>query len=154
MPTTKPAPPNLNDLPHVTGLYVQFHTNDDDKDADTVLTVSFLHNNVPFASFHPPETGQWFDNYGETGDDYSDNKTTPWAQVPLNGIVLKESLHQSTTTVRIDPNGNDTWRFDYSVLAEYSDRTQERFHFGGHALSEKVRENTFSLQQPTSSASG
>lgn len=152
MPVTPPAPPNLNLLPHVTALYVQFHTNDDDKDQDTVLTVSFATRGKVWASFHPPDTGIWVDSYGQTGDDYSDGKTGPPYPVPLTGLVLKADLHQSTTTVRIDPNGHDTWRFDYNVVAHYSDGTQEQFKFWGHALSQNVRENTFALNAPASVA--
>ncbi len=147
MPATRPAPPNLMLLPHVIGLLIQFHTNGDDKDQDTVLTVSFIHNGVAWASFQPAETGFVITNsFGGTQDDYSDGKTTPWIPVPYKGVVLKEIIPQSTTKVRIDPNGNDTWRFNYWVRIQYSDGSVQDYHFDGHSLSEKVKENVFPLK--------
>ena len=39
-----------------------------------------------------------------------------------------------------------TWKFNYWVRLLYSDGTHDEYHFDGHALSEKVRENTFNLR--------
>jgi hypothetical protein len=147
MPPTPPAPPNISLLAHVVGLLIQFQTTGDDKDQDTVLTVSFLHNNVAWASFQPPDTGVHETNsLGGSQDDYSDGKTTPWIAVPYKGTILKDIIPQSTTRVHIEPNGHDTWRFNYWVRIQYSDGSVQDYHFDGHALSEKVKENTFPLK--------
>ncbi len=148
MPTQKPAPPDLSKIPTVKAIEVQFHTNDDDKDGDTALSVSFSHNNSVFAGTSPgDDPGNLL--YGWNGvhsTDFEDNATTPWSSIPILSPVQKDLIHQCTTTVRIDPNGNDTWRFNYWVRLHYTDGTMDEYHYNGHALSEKVRENTFPLK--------
>ena len=79
-------------------------------------------------------------------DSFSDNQDTPWINVGVSNMIGKAIVHSCQTKIRIDPNGNDTWKFNYWVRLLYSDGIHDEYHFDGHALSEKVRENTFNLR--------
>ncbi len=157
-PTPKPMPPaapDLSKLPFVQSIEIQFHTNDDDLDDDSLLSVTFLHGSQIVAEALP-QRGSVPDskNTGLFGlreiNDFSDNQSTPWLPVQvMPGVFLRmDMLHQCSTKVRIDPQGNDTWRFNYWVRVRYNNQTTDEFHFDGHALSEKVRENSFPLNKP------
>ena len=151
-PVSRPAPPLI-----VSRVDVMFHTNDDDKDADTKLVTDFMCQDSVFAS----SSLGWADAGGEITnsaafplaflggrrtDAFSDNQDTRWMSVKVTNVAGKNGIHNCTTKVRIDPVGHDTWRFNYWVRLYYSDGTHDEYHFDGHALSEKVRENTFPLR--------
>ena len=67
-------------------------------------------------------------------------------QIKVSNAVAKSEVHNCSTKVRIDPVGHDTWRFNYWVRLTYSDGTHDEYHYDGHALSEKTRENVFPLR--------
>src|SRR5262245_9227037 len=76
-----------------------FHTNDDDKDWDTDLTITIEKIHNQFAKS---------DKIRGTFPDHTENG--PFALF-VQGTVFKSLLQGATTTLRIDANGNDTWRF-------------------------------------------
>ena len=149
-PTDRPAPPLI-----VSKIEVMFHTNDDDKDANTKLVTDFMCQDSVFASSSlgwqeagammvaPP---QFFFLGGGRTDAFSDNHDTRWMSVRITNPIGKNEIHNCTTKVRIDPVGHDTWKFNYWVRLSYSDGTHDEYHYDGHALSEKTRENTFPLR--------
>ena len=145
----RPAPPDLSKLPKVQSIEVQFHTNDDDKDADTQLITDFRCGDSVFAILKMQAQDEVFNQtlfIKSYSDSFSDGATTTWVQIPIQSPVTKPAVHFCTTKVRIDPKGHDTWRFNYWVRLHYSDNTMDEYHYDGHALSEKVRENVFPLR--------
>ncbi len=139
----RPAPPNL---PVVTKVEIKFQTGDDDKDDDSKLTVYFACNDSSFADADGSTMATLIG--ASKGFNFFNNQETPWAQVPVHpgAKITKNQVHDCTTTVRIDPVGHDTWRFNYLVKLRYSDGTQDDFHFNGHALSQDYRQNTYPLR--------
>jgi hypothetical protein len=100
-PTTQQQPP-----PVVTfgPLQVQFHTNDDDKDGDSVLS-------VVIQSFAGDQVSSWT-QVGNLG--FSDNSNSP--NFPLTpALVDLTRLTDATLGICIAPNGHDTWRFNWSL---------------------------------------
>lgn len=149
-PLARPGAPVL-----VSGIEVKFHTNDDDKDQDTKLVTDFMCQDSVFAS----SSLGWGDAGasitspplflflgGSRKDNFSDNHDTVWMHVTVSNPVAKSAIHSCATKVRIDPVGHDTWKFNYWVRLNYSDGTHDEYHYDGHALSEKTRENVFPLR--------
>ncbi len=139
----------------VSDIQVMFHTNDDDKDADTKLVTDFMCQDSVFASSSLGwrEAGGAVVSRpifvflgGSRTDAFSDNHDTRWMSVTITNPVAKSAIHNCSTKVRIDPVGHDTWKFNYWVRLFYSDGTHDEYHYDGHALSEKTRENTFPLR--------
>ena len=137
----------------VSQIQVMFHTNDDDKDKDTKLVTDFMCHDSVFASSSLGwadagaefVTGGLLSFLGGRTDAFSDNQNTKWMTVKVTNSVMKSAVHGCQTKVRIDPVGHDTWRFNYWVRLMYSDGSHDEYHYDGHALSEKVRENVFNL---------
>ncbi|MFJ5302266.1 hypothetical protein [Streptomyces sp. NPDC088350] len=101
-----------------------FHTNDDDKDHDTILTITIEKLPDEFAKV---------DNIIGKFDDHTDNG--PFG-LSVQGGVLKSQIPGATTTVKIQANGDDTWRFNYFLDLVFSDGTHQRFSFYGKQLAE------------------
>ena len=134
----------------VKEVLVKFHTNDDDKDRDTKLTTDFMCHDSIFASSNIRPSKEIFgQNFGpffaSYTDNFSDNHDTPWINVGVSNGVAKSIVHSCQTKIRIDPNGHDTWKFNYWVKLVYTDGSHDEYHFDGHALSEKTRENIFAF---------
>jgi hypothetical protein len=110
--------------PFLVSTIASFHTNDDDKDADTLLTITVESGPNQFAQA---------DNILHLFDDHTDNG--PFG-LSVQGKIPKSALQGATTTVRIDPVGNDTWRFNYFLDLVYSDGTHQRFSYFGKQLTE------------------
>lgn len=89
-------------MPEVVSAQAWFHTNDDDKDHDTGLTISIEKGHDLFA--------------------------------------------KSTTTLSIQPDGNDTWRFNYFLELGYNDGTRQKWEWFGNQLKEgRGDRKTFNL---------
>src|SRR5262245_20404477 len=88
----------------VNALKIKFHTNDEDKDDDTGLSVVI----AGVAAWTQTSN----EHYADHGDYIKDFKPE---SAPL------ASLHNRTFTICIKPNGNDTWRFNYKVYGLKSD---------------------------------
>jgi hypothetical protein len=61
----------------------------------------------------------------------------------FNGAGPWISGEEYALTVTIDPNGRDTWRFDYQLAIEIQNENGRIYTFTGHALSQNVRSNTY-----------
>jgi hypothetical protein len=93
-----------------------FHTNNDDKDDDTELTISLTKGNQLFATTPQPILGLF--------DDGTNNG--PFYLLVTPG-VKKADIPNAITTVHIEPNGNDTWRFDYKLVLGFSDQSNSEY---------------------------
>ena len=91
---------------------ISFHTNDDDKDPDAKVTVTVKDfNNNPVALLS--------DTLGHF-DDHSDNG--PF-RLPVLSNSSREQVRRGRVEIRIDPHGNDTWKFNFDLLLTFSDGT-------------------------------
>jgi len=90
----------------VSGLQIFFHTNDDDKDNDTGLSVTIQNGNV----------AEWHQTQNEVFHDHSDHvKVMNPSTVPLS------ALHGQLLEICIAPNGHDTWRFNMTLSGTRTD---------------------------------
>lgn len=87
---------------------VTFHTNDEDKDHDTQVTVRV------------------FDKYGQTvvfGEGtwgkFNDQEDTGPFDLLVDGLKSRSDILGGRYSIRIDPNGNDTWRFNFTITLRF-----------------------------------
>jgi hypothetical protein len=113
---------------------VSFHTNDEDKDADTHVTVWVRDKNGTTAAFVSDDFGHF--------NDHSDNG--PFA-LQIKNQSSWNDLEQGATTVRIDPNGNDTWRFNVSVDLLFSDGSHLSTDGFGAELTQDRQQQTWGI---------
>jgi hypothetical protein len=96
--------------PALVGAKVSFHTNDEDKDGDTNITVTVQQSNGIIAARVDDSFGG-FPNDSDKG---------PYCLTIMNAGP-KSAVAGGSVTVRIDPNGDDTWRFNFSITLLFSD---------------------------------
>jgi hypothetical protein len=121
-------------LPILRRCNISFHTNDEDKDWDTHVTVSLRDGtNVGIAEID-----------GDFGhfDDHTDA-----GPFPLDVVVASSqaSLQAGNLFLRIDPNGHDTWRFNFTLNLEFSDTSHLSATVQGLELTQDRPEQTFAL---------
>jgi len=96
--------------PTLVNASIEFSTLDDDKDQKTLLTVTVVDFERVVAARVASRFGQFVD-HTESG--------------PLNLQVLNAStgtsLQRGAVTIRIDPEGDDTWKFNFFLLLTFSD---------------------------------
>ncbi len=114
---------------------VKFHTNDDDKDHDTHLTVDVTDFNNVLCAHIDNDFGHF--------DDQSDNG--PFGLQILNASS-KDDCQRGNVRIRIDPNGNDEWRFNFNLTLIFDDGTSLSGGAAGLRLDQNNREQTFGLQ--------
>jgi len=97
---------------------IRFHTNDDNKDPDTLVSVLVTTPEGGIVANLDPT------NLGGELDDGSNSPLTR-LEVFDDGITPGE-LHGCTVEISIDPHGglgHDTWKFDYLLDFRFADRT-------------------------------
>jgi hypothetical protein len=107
-----PPPPVI-----VNGLQVLFHTNDEDKDNDTGLSVTIANGSV--AEWHQTQNEKYVDNSDHV------KELTPSA-------VRLDALKSQLLEICISPNGNDTWRFNVTLTGTPSDGS--RYVFSANSI--------------------
>jgi hypothetical protein len=75
-------------------------------------------------------------------DDHSD--TGPYALTIYNPSS-RSSLQSGDITIHIDPNGHDTWRFNFILLMRFSDGKTLSGGANGLELTQDRREQTFGV---------
>jgi len=120
---------------YLENAYVTFHTNDEDKDGDTHVTITIRDSSNVRAARLSNDLGH-FDDHGDFGP-YSLEVTNP---------CTKESLQRGRIKIRIDPNGHDTWRFNFDVELMFSDGTIFTGGEEGLELDQDRREQSFGLK--------
>src|SRR6266436_1832759 len=95
--------------PTLVGANITFHTNDDDKNNDTLVFVSVQSGTTVAAQIE--DRFQKFGDHSDAG--------------PFDLLVVKpltrSQLKTGNMTIRITPNGNDTWRFNFFLDLRFSD---------------------------------
>jgi hypothetical protein len=115
----------------LTRASIMFHTNDEDKDADTRVEVRVeLIDKTLVASI--ADEFQRFGDHSEAG---------PFT-LKLAGSATRGALKTGSVSIKIMPNGNDDWRFNFVLDLLFSD--------GAHLL---ARANRLELNEslPTQS---
>jgi hypothetical protein len=124
-----------NFMPRLRNATIKFHTNDDDKDDDTHVTITVRdHGNVIAARI---------DNDFGHFDDHSDNG--PFGLIVRNRSE-KDSLQSGTVTIRVDPNGHDTWKLNFDLDLFFDDGTHLSGGAPGIVLAQNRKEQTFGLE--------
>lgn len=115
-------------IPQLTDWSVTFHTADDDKDNDTALRVEVLANGTLIA------------NHSENGEKFDNGSTKSRGLAKVAKLYARDQ-NAVRFHVRIDPNGNDTWDFSYTLSARNTGGGS--FSKSGHMrLSQSNRDGT------------
>lgn len=118
----------------LVGAQVTFHTNDEDKDDDTHVTVTVRGADNTIAARIDDDFGVFHDH----------NNNGPFGLLVVNPTT-KDALTRGNVTVRIDPNGNDTWRFNFFLDLLFSDGSHLNSEAEGLELKEDRQQQTFGL---------
>ena len=121
--------------PSLVDARIRFHTNDEDKDADTHVTVTVEDFNQVVAARVSNDFGH-FDDQSDSG---------PFSLETLNAST-KDDLQRGRLMIRIDPNGHDTWRFGFFIQLVFSDGITLAGSADGLELTQDRRQQTFGLQ--------
>jgi hypothetical protein len=114
---------------------VSFHTNDEDKDDDTHITVTVRQRDGTIAARIDDDFGHF--------NDHSNNG--PFGLLIVNPGD-KVDLSQGNVTVRIDPNGNDTWRFNFFLDLMFADGSHLNTEVNNLELTQDRQQQTFAIQ--------
>ncbi len=118
----------------LTAARVSFHTNDEDKDADTHVTVTARESNGLIVARIDDDFGHF--------NDHSNNG--PFDMAVINAAP-KSDIQTGNVTLRIDPNGNDTWRFNFFVDLVFSDGSHLASQEDGLQLSQDQQQAAFGI---------
>ncbi len=122
-------------MPTLANAMISFHTNDEDKDHDTHVTVTV-------EDFNRVVVARIDNDFGHF-DDHSDNG--PYGLQILNNSK-KEDLSRGHFSIRIDPNGHDTWRFNLFLTLVFSDNSILSGSVNGLELTQDRQQQVFGLQ--------
>ena len=122
-------------MPALTEAQVSFHTNDEDKDHDTHVTVTVRQRDGTIAARIDDDFGHF--------NDHSNNG--PYGMLILNQGD-KSDLAQGNVTIRVDPNGNDTWRFNFLVDLLFADGSHLNTESNNLELSQDRQQQAFGIQ--------
>jgi len=101
----KPTP-----KPTLVGANITFHTNDEDKNSDTLVSVSVQDSAATIAA-QIEDNFQHFANHSDAG---------PYDLLLVNQLT-RDQLKTGHMTIGITPNGSDTWRFNFFLDLRFSD---------------------------------
>jgi len=114
---------------------IKFHTNNEDKDSDTHVTITVRDSNQVIAARVDNDFGH-FDDNSDSG---------PFGLIVRNPSS-KAVLQSGSITIRIDPNGHDTWRFNFFLDLVFDDSTHLSGGADGLELNQDRREQQFGLE--------
>jgi hypothetical protein len=120
--------------PTLTAANITFHTNDDDKNNDTLVYVSVQKGTLVAADIT--------DRFGHFGD-HSD--AGPFDFLVSNPLT-REELRTGNMTIAITPNGSDTWRFNFFLDLRFSDGSHLFARANGLQLTEIFQQLWFGIE--------
>ncbi len=121
----------------LVGAQVSFHTNDENKDNDTHVTVTVRDQSNVVAATISSDFGV-FDTNTDNG---------PF-QLTIQNASSWNNLRGGATTIDIDPNGNDTWRFNFTVDLTFADGTHLGNQIGGVELTQDRTTDSWNVLPP------
>lgn len=121
-------------MPVLTNATIKFHTNNEDKDSDTHVTVTVVDSDNIVAARIDNDFGHF--------DDNSDNG--PFGLIVQNPSS-QDRLQAGRVMIRIDPNGRDTWRFNFFLDLLFNDGSHLSGGADGLELTQDRKEQGFGL---------
>jgi len=121
-------------MPNLIYSTIKFHTNDDDKDGDTHVTITVRDANQVIAARVDSDFGHFNDN-SENG--------------PFGLIIKNRSsrsiLENGNINIRIDPNGHDNWKFNFLLDLHFDDGSILSSGANGLDLNQDRRDATLAI---------
>jgi hypothetical protein len=119
----------------LTRASISFQTNDEDKDVDTLLdvTVALMDGTV---------VAQVSDFFGTLHDNHEDG---PY-DLELVDPRTRGEMKGGNVTLKISPEGNDTWRFNFFLDLLFDDDAHLIAWARGLELSDSQREQSFGVE--------
>jgi hypothetical protein len=127
-------------MPQLIKAEVSFYTppNSDNKDPDTRLTVTIKNSNRDVVA-------RISDYFAEFPDDGSTRG--PYLLEIKEPTPSYDGVLRGTVTIRIDPDGSDTWVFNFELVLVFDDGSHLGSFATGLVLTEDRREQSFGLQK-------
>ena len=123
------------DAAKLASVNVTFHTNDNDKDDDTTVDVTVqLIDGTIIASIS--------DDFGH----FDDHSNSGPFDVPLMTRPTRGDLKKGNVTVKVEPNGDDTWHLNFFVDMVFEDGAHLFARANGLELSESQTEQSFGIE--------
>lgn len=113
---------------------ISFHTNDDDKDWDTELTVIVYDEDKKVAA-------RISNNFGKFPNDSNNG---PFSLTIYNQSSI-DKLQKGSVDIKISPNGNDTWKFNFFLDLQFDDGSRLSGGADGLVLTQNNRSQSFGL---------
>lgn len=118
----------------VANANIKFHTTNDDKDDDTHVTVEVKDGNGIVIARIDNDFGH-----------FSDNSDSGPYDIPVANPSSKEECQGGTVKIHIDPNGHDTWHFNFFLTIILSNGKQLSGGADGLSLDQDRKEQIFGL---------
>ena len=113
---------------------IKFHTTNDDKDDDTHVTIEVKDFNGVVSSRADNDFGH-FDDNSDSG---------PFSIQVLNASS-KSDCQRGSVRIHIDPNGHDTWHFNFFLTLVFSDGSILSGGADGLSIDQDRKEQIFGL---------
>ncbi len=124
----QPAPVKL------AAASVTFHTNDDKKDFDTHVTITVRDSNGSVAA-------RISDDFGE----FKDHSDSGPFELLIENASSFELLQAGNVELRIDPVGDDRWRFNFVVDLRFTDGSHLTSSAEGHDMDQDRKQQVFGI---------
>ena len=119
----------------LTRASVGFHTNDEDKDDDTRVDVTVRLIDQTVVASIADEFGH-FDDQSDAG---------PF-DLLITQATTRGALKAGSVAVKVEPNGNDTWRFNFFLDLFFDDGAHLIARANGLELTESRQEQSFGIE--------
>ncbi len=113
---------------------VLFHTNNEDKDYDTYVTITVYDENNTLCAIIADDLGH-----------FNDNSTTGPYGLNIINPSSKESLQRGKVMIHIDPNGHDTWRLNFVLDLAFSNGDHFSCVVNNIELTQDLQDQTFGI---------
>jgi hypothetical protein len=122
-------------MPKLKNALITFRTNDEDKDADTNVTVELRDN-----------TGELFARVSNPFGYFDDQTTNGPFDLELLNRPEKAQVDGGDVLIRIDPKGDDTWHFNFQLECRFEDGSTISSAADGLSMNEhEEQQQTFGL---------
>src|SRR5262249_32376668 len=120
--------------PTLVNANITFHTNDEDKNDDTLVTVSVQKGDTVAA--RTSDRFQHFNDHSDAGP-FDLEIVTP---------LTRDDLKTGLVSMEITPNGNDTWRFNFFLDLRFSDGSHLFARASRLQLTESLNRTFFGIE--------
>jgi len=122
-------------MPQLTAASISFRTNDENKDHDTNVTAEVRDSG-----------GELIARASDTFGPFDDQTSHGPFQLEVLNQAEKAALHEGNVLIRIDPKGDDTWRFNFITELHFDDGSTLSASADGVELNESTeQQQTFGI---------